>query len=168
MRILIVGQTYSPARNGQAVFSTHLAEGLAGRGHAVLVVAPAISNDAGRSRGENPALLEAPSVALNILHGDVFLTLTPAGVVQRAFDQFQPDIVHIQDHYPISRAALRLARRWRIAVVATNHFVPENLLPYIPATLRRRRLIDRALWRWALDSLNRADWVTAPSETAGQ
>ena len=40
MRILITGCTYFPSRNGQAIFTINLAEGLAAKGNKVLVVIP--------------------------------------------------------------------------------------------------------------------------------
>ena len=43
MRIIIAGQTYHPAANGQSVFTVQLAEGLAASGHPVMVIAPRTS-----------------------------------------------------------------------------------------------------------------------------
>ncbi len=40
MRILITGSTYAPAFNGQSMFTTNLAEGMARRGHEVWVLLP--------------------------------------------------------------------------------------------------------------------------------
>ncbi len=53
-------------------------------------------------------------------------------------------------------------------MLATNHFVPENMIPYVPLLRRAPRLLTRLLWRTALGVLDRADLVTAPSRTAAQ
>src|SRR5512139_2408804 len=119
MRVLIAGTTYYPALNGQSVFTTNLAEGLARAGHEVAVLFP---EDRESSRVRNRVQLEtAGSLSLRFIHKDTFLPLA-LGRVRPLFETFRPDVLHIQDHYPLSAAALRQARRLGIKVLGTNHF----------------------------------------------
>jgi glycosyltransferase involved in cell wall biosynthesis len=86
--------------------------------------------------------------------------------VRRAFEVFHPDIVHIQDHYPISHAAVKSAHKYDLKVVGTNHFMPENVAPYFPVLSDFKSGFDKVMWAWPLGLYNQLDVVTAPSETA--
>jgi 1,2-diacylglycerol 3-alpha-glucosyltransferase len=132
MRILISSSSYAPAANGQAVFTVNLAEGLAKRGHEVVVV---VDSDQGRTNQKlvNGVTIEfLKSVGVNIFHSNVYVSLFPGKDMQRVFDALKPEIVHIQDHYPSCKAALKSARQRHIKVIGTNHYMPENLAPYAP------------------------------------
>jgi len=165
MRLLIVGTTYRPAHNGQAIFTTQLAEGLARRGHAVTVAVPGPRGPSCFER--NGVVVHVlPSVSLDRWHPDAALPLMPHRALRAVMAAAKPEIVHVHDHYPLSRAAVRLARGMGVRVVGTDHFVPDNLKPYLPAVRWAGRAYDRLLWWWMLDLYNRLDVVTAPSETA--
>src|SRR5687767_8414456 len=103
MRILIVGTTYYPSLNGQAVFTVNLAEHLAKRGHEILAIIP--SNELHPYYKErNGVRIEAiESVSLKIWHQDAYVSPFPGKAIRKIFDAFQPEIVHIQDHYPLCR-----------------------------------------------------------------
>jgi glycosyltransferase involved in cell wall biosynthesis len=58
------------------------------------------------------------------------------------------------------------AQRRGIKAVGTDHFMPENLAPYLPAYAQLKPVYDRILWHWMLEVFNRLDAVTAPSNTA--
>ncbi|MBK0296831.1 hypothetical protein IAE22_33570, partial [Bacillus sp. S34] len=47
-------------------------------------------------------------------------------------DAVKPDVLHIQSHVVIGRGIVHEAHDRGIRVVATNHFMPENLLEYTP------------------------------------
>ena len=166
MRILIAGTTYHPGLNGQAVFTVNLAEGLAGQGHEVTVIFP--SDKVRAYRGErNGVRLEAVrSVQLTFLHPDSFLPTYSGKTIQRIFDAVQPEIVHIHDHYPLSRSVAWEAGRRGIRIIGTNHFMPENLAPYIPGLSKIKPVYNRLLWNWMLEVYNRVDVVAAQSRMA--
>ena len=111
MRILITGQTYYPAYNGEATFMVHLAEGLAQRGHDILVAIPAMSNMPPVSQRNGVKIHWVNSIPLNFLHPDTAYSLFPEREITGLLEKFRPQIVHIQDHYPISKAAAQGARR---------------------------------------------------------
>jgi 1,2-diacylglycerol 3-alpha-glucosyltransferase len=166
MRILIASQAYYPSFNGQAIFTINLAEGLARSGHQVLVATSSEKGPAYRSRRNGIQISALRSIALNYLHPDLFFSPLPGPAVMRIFEAFHPDIVHIQDHYPISRAAVKAARKYDLKVVGTNHFMPENVAPYFPLLSDFKSGFDKLMWAWPLGLYNQLDVVTAPSETA--
>lgn len=166
MRIVIAGQTYHPAANGQAVFTVRLAEGLARAGHEVAAAIPSHHRDGYRTVLNGVRVEAMGAFSLAPRHPDVYVTLFPDARLGRLLDDFQPDVVHIQDHFPISRVAVRLARQRGIPLVGTNHFLPENVIPYLPAPAWSRQLLNRLLWITMLDVFNRVDVATTPTETA--
>ena len=166
MRILIASSTYVPAMNGQAVFTTNLAEGLVKLGHDVLVILDSHHVQASQTFVNGVRVEELKSVSLNFLHAGVYFSPFPDKEVRRLFESFQPEIVHIQDHYPTCRAVVREGRKRHIKIVGSNHFIPENLAPYIPLLPRIKPLFNWMLWHWMLSIYRYADVVTAQSNAA--
>jgi glycosyltransferase involved in cell wall biosynthesis len=166
MRIMIASSTYAPAMNGQAVFTTNLAEGLVKLGHKVMVVLDSHHVHASQTFVNGVQVEELNSISLNNLHAGVYFSPFPGLEVRRLFESFQPEIVHIQDHYPTCRAVAKQARKRRIKIVGSNHFIPENLAPYIPLLPRIKPLFNWVLWQWMLAVYRRVDVVTAQSNAA--
>ncbi|MCE1255079.1 MAG: glycosyltransferase [Anaerolineae bacterium] len=165
MRILITGSTYPPCFNGQSIFTGHLAEGLAKRGHQVRALFP--------SHKKKPFIDNVNGVETQGVyawsagfHVDVFYPPISNFIPAPVFKDFKPDIVHVQDHLPMSAYILNYAHQRGIKVVGTNHFLPENWAPYFPLMQSSRDLFDRVLWKWMLGTFNNLDMVTAPSRTA--
>ncbi len=168
MRIVIASGTYYPNKNGQAVFTTRLAEGLAQAGHEVMVIAPATGSHPKPSVINKVQVQRISSFQLTRINPDVDFSLFPAGEVNRLLDDFQPDVAHIQDHYPSCAAVVRWMRARQWPVVGTNHFLPDNLFQYASVMKWNRPLFDRATWQWALGVFNRVQLATTPTRTAAQ
>jgi 1,2-diacylglycerol 3-alpha-glucosyltransferase len=166
MRILVAGTAHYPALNGQAVFTENLAEGLAMRGHNVLSVFPSEKGHAYHVKLKNVEVEALRSVNLNLLHGDSYFSLFSVSAIKRIFDRFQPEIVHVQDHYPVSRDVVHVARMYGIRIIGTNHFMPENLAPYVPVLSKIKPVYDWIMWHWMLDVYNRLDVATAQSQAS--
>ena len=168
MRILIAGTTYYPSLNGGSVFTTHLAEGLARHGHEVLMTFPSIEGHPYR-RFHNGVRLEAiRAISLQFIHPESCFPPFPSRVVSDLFDSFRPDIVHVQDHYPLCRAVVLESRKRGIRVVGTNHFMPENLTPYVPGASFLMSLYKPIMWKWMMEVYRRLDVVTTQSRIAAQ
>ncbi len=168
MRILIAGQTYAPAFNGQAVFTTHLAQGLVARGHQVLVLLPSGRVRPYRQHRQGVILHHLPSLPLWMFHSDTNATLLARPWVEPVFRRFRPQLVHVQDHYPLSRSVVKVAQASNVPTLGTNHFMPENLAPYIPFSRQAKPLFDWVMWKLLVDFFNRLDVATAPSVTAAR
>jgi glycosyltransferase involved in cell wall biosynthesis len=165
MRILIASESQYIAFHGQAIFTRNLSEGLARRGHDVSVLT---LSERGRPYQEQVAGVQVEAVrslSLGLLHPDVYASAFPEKRVRQVVRQFRPDIIHIQDHYPLCRSAVRNAKRYGIKVVGTNHFMPENLAAYVPVISRIKPLYNWILWHWMLDLYNRLDAAAVPSKS---
>ncbi len=163
MRIVVAGETYYPFSNGQAVFTTHLAEGLASVGHDVMAIVPS-------ERGEpytawtNGVRVEAVRAMRLML--DVYVALPAGRRIAQLLAEFRPDVVHIQDHYPMCSAVVTGARRRGVPVMGTNHFLPENIIHYLKLPRWTWPALERLAWWHMLLTFNRLDLITAPSATA--
>ncbi len=165
MRILIAGQSYYPAANGQSIFTVNLAEAMVQAGHETMMITP---SDRGRGYRtlRNGVRIEAlTAIQASWWHSDSYITPWPWRQVSRIFDEFQPDIVHIQDHYPLCRIVVSAARKRQLPIVGTNHFLPENVTHYIPMPTWCRPSFKRLMWLMMLDVYNRLDIVTIATET---
>ncbi len=166
MRILIAGITYHPAINGQAIFTVNLAEGLAQKGHEVLVVTQSNQSHPYFTARNGVQIHAIRSISLSIWYPGAYFSPFPGRPAREIFNNFRPDIVHVQDHYPLSRFIFKLARSRNIKTIGTNHFMPENLAPYLQSIAWFQPGFNWLLWRWMLDLFNRLDAATAPSRTA--
>ena len=160
MRILITGTTYSPYFNGQAIFTTSLAEGLAARGHTVCVITPSDGRKPYRCKRNGVHILTTSPLSLSFLHNQAHASLFVDTEVRAYLADCRPHIVHLHDHFPLSNSVLKYARKSGLPVLGTNHFMPENLAHYVPF------LPKRLLWWWMKRTFNRLDVATAPSRTA--
>ena len=166
MKVLIANDTYPPQLNGAAVTTQRLAKGLAERGHSVFVVAPSTAY-----RDEMHPDSSCPSVTVHRvksfttkpIHPDFrVVSLARIGAkLERIFRQVEPDIVHIQNHFILGKGCLKLSRKLELPVLGTNHFMPDNVLGYIPKPLRR--VSASMMWKECVKVYNRLDCVLTPS-----
>ncbi|SEQ16060.1 glycosyltransferase [Arthrobacter sp. OV608] len=170
LTILIAADTYPPHINGAAQFGYRLAKGMSGRGHNVHVLACRADN--GKSFTE--FRLEATVHRLRS-HGvpthEYFRICFPWEIkkeISLLFDRVQPDVVHIQSHYMIGEHVLYEAVRRGIRVVATNHFMPENLNPFLPFPQWFKNIIGRISWKDMGKVMGQADVVTTPTPLAAK
>jgi 1,2-diacylglycerol 3-alpha-glucosyltransferase len=168
MRILIAGQTYYPGNNGQAIFTIHLAEGLVRTGHEVAVIVPAAGFEYRKEVIRGVQIHRLHTIPIKSLHPEAFLNPLPGLKVRSILKEFRPDVMHVQDHYFINWDAVRIARQMGIPIMGTNHFLPENLLPYIAWLPLPRDFKIRTLWQLMLWTYNLVDVVTTPTETAAR
>jgi 1,2-diacylglycerol 3-alpha-glucosyltransferase len=167
MKILICSSSYAPARNGQAVFATNLAEGLVRRGHTVWVIMPSERRTPYQSELNGVQLKAVRAMNLEFIHTETYGAAFPQAEVNRFFRTFEPDLVHLQEHHPLSVCVEKAARRLHRPIMGTNHFMPENLSPYLPLPSALKPLFNRWMWRWMIRVFNTFDLATAPSRTAG-
>jgi 1,2-diacylglycerol 3-alpha-glucosyltransferase len=170
LTILIAADTYPPHINGAAQFGYRLAKGMTGLGHNVHVLACRADN--GKSFTEFRS--EATVHRLRS-HGvpthEYFRICLPWEIkkeISLLFDRVQPDVVHIQSHYMIGEHVLYEAVRRGIRIVATNHFMPENLNPFLPFPQWFKNIIGRISWKDMGKVMGKADVVTTPTPLAAK
>lgn len=167
MRILLNGTTYHPSLNGQAVFTVNLAEGLAQRGHDVLMAVPSNELRACHRERKGVQIECVEAMSMKKWHQDAYLPPFPGQAVEKILNDFRPDIIHLQDHYPLCRTFAIAAQRRKIKSVGTNHFMPENLASYTSFS-QFKSVFNYLGWQWMLEVYNRVNVVTAQSKNAAE
>jgi glycosyltransferase involved in cell wall biosynthesis len=168
MRILISGTTYAPSLDGQAIFTVNLAERLAGRGHEVTVVYPSERREPYQSVRNAARLEHVRSIRLSLPHKTLWVPRPSGRDIAKIFDTARPEVLHIQDHYPPSWSILRAAKKRGVRIIGTNHFMPENVAPYVPGLPKIKPLFNWLLWKWMLLAYNQAEIVTVQSKAAAE
>lgn len=163
MRIVLAGQTFYKKSNGQAVFTINLAEGLAQAGHQVLVLCPTESSRPTRTVHHNLTIQTVPTLPLG---HNVNITALARRIVNAAVADMQPDVIHLQDHYFLSRTVLRVTPAPHIVRIGTNHFLPENLTDNLGVPASIKPYLHKILWQSMLQVFNRLHFVTTPTTTA--
>lgn len=167
MKVLIANDTYPPDVNGAAYFTRRLAEGLAKRGHEVHVLCA--SRGLRTETGARDGVVEHRLRSVPVPFHRNFRFSSPPFLYRRVLEtvgRVRPDVVHAQGHFFIGRSVVRAAKELGIPVVATNHFMPENLVFYLGLPGRAERAVTNLAWRDFARVFNRADVVTAPTPFA--
>ncbi len=165
MKIIIAGSIKFPARNGQAVFTENLASGLANLGHEILSISPSESTHS-YSTFRNSVRIEAiKSIDLTKIHPDAYTSFFSKREVEKIIRDFKPEIIHIQDHFPLSRDVISAAKNKHIPMIGTNHFMPENFAAFAP-WLSNLPLYKKAMWHGMLSAYNLLNVVTAQSNAS--
>lgn len=170
LRILVAADTYPPHVNGAAAFGSHLVAAMAERGHDVHVLAARPERGPVRVEVTDQGRIYRLRSRAAPTHEyfRICLSWEIRRDIRRIFDEVRPDVVHAQSHYMLGRAAIDEASRRGIRVVATNHFMPENLEPFLPFPQWFRDIIARNSWKDMGKVLGAADVVTTPTPLAAQ
>ncbi len=171
LRVMIAADTFPPDVNGAATFAEQLAVGLAERGHEVHVVAPASSSHHGTFDEEHQGVTLVVHRLKSYkwpLHA--WLRFVWPWSVRKwtgpILDAVRPDVLHIQSHVVIGRGIVHEAKERGIRVVATNHFMPENLLEYTPFGKWTLPIALKIAWNDAAKTYRQADTITTPTNLA--
>jgi len=162
MRILIVTDQYAPLVGGVPAVTGALARGLAERGHAVTVLAPADGPRASAGADGLAQVRYAGSVPWPWYPG-LRMAKLPARAVGALVAAALPDVVHTHSPLVLGVLARRRAAAAGVPVVYTNHYLPANV-----STGRgwHSGLLEAGFYGWVLGFANRCGYVTAPTATA--
>ncbi len=168
MNILFVSSSYFPHINGVYYFVCRIGPMLQERGHKVAVIAPSESAHFSLKKIDNLDVYGIPSLSI-IINPTIrlpipFLLKSRIGQILK---KFKPDIIHIQDHFPLSKAVVRVNKNFKIPIIGTNHFMPENLT----VLLKNENLKQRSesyLWKGFSKVFNQVSLVTTPTETGAR
>lgn len=168
MRILFVCDTYYPQLNGVYYFVCRIAPLLQDRGHHVAVIAPSESLYSSLKKIDRLDVYGIPS--LPILHYPNVRFPIPFLLryrIKQILNRFNPDIIHLQDHFSISKAVVRVNKKAGIPIIGTNHFMTENLTSFVHSE-KWKRILSTYFWSQFSKVFNQLLLVTTPSETAAR
>ncbi|MCL4437624.1 glycosyltransferase, partial [Patescibacteria group bacterium] len=156
-----------PDVNGSATFTERLARGLTKAGYKVLVIAPNTKFKDEIEKDETGfEIFRLKSIPLKIIH-PYFRFVYQSGLrakLAKKIKEFNPDIIHIQNHFALGKTLLKIARKTGVPIIGTNHFMPENLLQYVPEFAHDD--IRKLMWSDFRKVYSKLDFVTSPSQAA--
>lgn len=165
MKVLLVSESYWPNADGGALFERRLAHELSGRGFDMTIWAPGTRGRSYREQ-DGPTLIEREKAARFIFNTKYKVSYWPYWRARTMIRRHRPDVIHIHNFYHMGLATLFWARRYRIPVIATNHFMPENLLLNLSWLNPVSGLVHKLVWRYLVWLHNRCNFVTSPTPTA--
>ena len=171
LTIMIGADTYPPDINGAAQFGHRLAVAMKERGHAVHVVAANPDGAKSETHEVEGGIVEHRLISHHAPTHPYIRICTPWGIwreVGRILDEVKPDVVHVQCHYIVGRVLVLQAKRRRIRLIATNHFMPENLDPFLPFPKWFNDAFAKFSWGDMRRILERAQVVTTPTPIAAK
>ena len=168
MRIVLATESYYPLIDGGAVAQHQLALALHQRGHQVTILAPSPHRDDCIDEDHGTTIYRFGSIPIPFVKNDHRLAWRPAKKITQVLKSIQPDIVHIHNPFAIGKATLSYCKNHHIPVVATNHWLPENITTFM-SKFRFLNSLDVLVslnWKWIIDFHNQCDFVTSPTQTA--
>ncbi len=165
------GDTFAPDVNGAASFSIRLATGLAERGHDVHIIAQSHDGRQGafkeRHLGQMLTVHRLKSFRWP-LHDWLRVVYPWAihGHAKRIIRQISPDVAHMQSHMVVGRGLATEATKAGVRLVATNHFMPENLIEHTPMPKFTWPLVTTLAWKDAGRLYRKASELTTPTKRA--
>lgn len=169
MKVLLVSDTFPPDVNGASYFTFRLARSLAKAGHDVHAAAP---STAWKNMEEERDGVHVHRIAsLPVPLHTYFRYVPPPTAIKHMrllVERLRPDVIHVQNHFLLGWAGIRVAKEFQIPLVATNHFMPENLVHYLhfPATMEKK--VNAWSWKHFTSVFSDADVVTTPTKTAAK
>ncbi|MGV9293942.1 glycosyltransferase [Amycolatopsis sp. NPDC003676] len=167
LRIVIGADTFPPDVNGAAHFAERLARGLSARGREVHILTPQRAEVPDPDAGYTLHYVPSHRTPFH----PTFRFSTPRRARRTAaelLDDLRPDVVHVQSHFSVGRGLLAAAEERGVPAVATNHFMPENLLGFVSLPEPVTSALTRWAWRDFVRVFRRAGVVTTPTPRAAQ
>jgi 1,2-diacylglycerol 3-alpha-glucosyltransferase len=168
MRILFVSSSYYPHINGVYYFVCRVGPLLQEKGHEVAVIAPSESVFATQKKIDDLDVYGLPSLSV-LLYPTIRIPIPflLRSRIKRIIRDFKPDIIHIQDHFPVSKAVVNVNRKLSIPIIGSNHFMPENFTFLLRRESFKKRF-ENYLWKGFSGVFNQVKLVTTPTETGAQ
>lgn len=169
LKILFTIECYPPVVSGSGIATKRIATGLAKRGYKVAVACPGKGFGLEKTIEDGVIVFRLSSIPV-LLYREYYFSPFARRFMDDIFEEFEPEIVHIEDHFFISTAAYIEANKRGIPVIGTNHFHPGNILPHskIKKDLAIYSVLERKFWDSFVKVFNRLMVVTVPSNTAAQ
>jgi 1,2-diacylglycerol 3-alpha-glucosyltransferase len=166
MKILFGAETYYPNVNGASYFAQRLAFYLKERGHDVLVIAPSRKFYDERYEHNGIEILGLKSFPVLVTKFRLAFPFLVKKTIDPIISDFKPDVIHIHGHFFIQKSIFKSGKKKNIPIVATNHFMPENISHFFPFPQKIIQWMVGHEWKKFKKVFENADIVTTPTETA--
>ncbi len=168
MRILLASEVYFPRISGAVVAVHNLASELVRKGHTVAIFTPSVGSQYRHEKHkEGYVVYRFPSLP-NPLKEKTRFVLAQDQKIRKAFDEFNPDIVHMHSPMGSPSVVQKIANKKEIPVICTHHFALEYILDSLDLFGLMTPLTRRALVIYLNTVYKDCNLVTCPSESMRQ
>ena len=165
MRILFVSDTYYPHINGVYYFVCRLGPMLQEKGHQVAVIAPSPTFSFTQKKIDGLDVFGLPSFSILFYRTIRFpFPFSIKARLNKIIQEFKPDIIHLQDHFFICKEVIKVNKKLKIPLIATNHFMPENITVLVKGK-KWKEWFTTYLWKGFSKMFNQIKIVTTPTQT---
>jgi glycosyltransferase involved in cell wall biosynthesis len=148
--------------SGASLAVQHLAEGMAARGHVVLVMTASEKGEAYTEEFNNLKVRRLRAFQ-NPLRVDQNFSIWDRNKISAEFKEFKPHILHLHDPLNLGMAGLLTARRLQIPAALTLHQVPRFVSAYLPDVPALQNTVESGLWSYGRWFLQQCEKVIVPS-----
>jgi glycosyltransferase involved in cell wall biosynthesis len=148
--------------SGASLAVQRLAEGMAARGHVVLVMTASERGEAYTEEFNNLKVRRLRAFQ-NPLRVDQSFSLWDRNIISTEFKEFKPHILHLHDPLNLGMAGLVTAHRLQIPVALTLHQVPRFVSAYLPDVPALQNTVESGLWAYGRWFLQQCEKVIVPS-----
>ncbi len=167
MKILIVADTYPPHVNGAALATYRQTVELKKRGHQIYVIAPSTTLKNDYTVEDGIGIFRIRSVLIQ--KPQEFRVSPQLLVYRRAIKKIlsivEPDIVHVNNPGFLAIAVVPIAKKMHIPTLATSHFMPENITPYLKIPHMIGNVLNNIIWKQYAGFYSKLDSVISPTQT---
>src|SRR3989304_1103394 len=165
MRIAVFTDSYRPQINGVVTSIDSFVSELKRRGHDVFIFAPS-----------DPKAIKEKNV-FRIRSFEFFgykgyrVALPAKLMVEFPIEKIKPDVIHIHSPFSVGMLGLKIAKQYKIPVVATFHTMYPDYVHYVvkPNLLMKVEFLNKifrgASWSYVRWFYNMCDAVVAPTTT---
>lgn len=183
MKVVIATDAYFPMTNGVAVFAHNLAEGLAKRGHEVLVVCPSFTGRKHKKKDRKTGVTvfglkslrfpfypdqieKAPGAKRLLYKNGLWVAVNPYHQMKKVLDSFHPDVIHLQTAGTIGVATRAYVEKRKVPLVSTGHSYPDNFTGQFKILKPVKKPVDKMTKNYLNSFLKHSDYATMPTEMA--
>jgi len=163
MKIAYVCQSYFPMVSGAALVIQRLAEGIAARGHSVMVLTSSDQRRAYTEDNNGIKIIRMVSFR-NPLRVDQNFVIWSYDEVFQILEQFQPDVLHTHDPLNLGASAVKAAKKLSIRTVFTIHQLPWFITTSLPIVPSAKHFLEKGIWLYAKWFLDQCDALITPSQ----
>jgi glycosyltransferase involved in cell wall biosynthesis len=164
MKIAYISQAYPPFVSGASMMLERLVDGMAKRGHTVLVMAPSDRGYAYTKTYKNLKIVRLNSIR-NPKRAYQKFAPWSFNMINYQLKTFKPDIIHTHDVLTLGIFGLIVGKRLNIPVIATLHQLPWFVSMYLPDLPGLKPSVENLLWGYGRILNKSYQAMIVPTET---
>ncbi len=164
LKIAVFADTFFPSIDGVVSSMLTTATELSKRGHEIVFFVPKPKNPQKIPEFKEFRIVWVHAISL-LSYGQYRVAPPFSFSAQRAFKEFQPDIVHCHTPFSLGWMGINLGKKYGVPVVATYHTLLPDFLVYLPIPVfNKTRMAKEFTWEYTKLFYRKADLVTTPSQ----